>query len=126
MKNVNSQVERLPLSSAQAMTQDVNVLEILEKAKLMRAQVIAKAISDIRSAIKAHFVAKRNERMLADLSDEILSDIGIERAQIPEIAKGLINGNFHPASNEAFVLAVFKPANRSVQSVHRDDLPLAA
>jgi uncharacterized protein YjiS (DUF1127 family) len=51
------------------------------------ANTIISALGNIFEPVVKYFQAARTERALASLSDELLRDIGIERAQVAEIAR---------------------------------------
>lgn len=51
------------------------------------AKTIVSALGAVFSPIVKYFEAARTERALSSLSDELLRDIGIERAQISSISR---------------------------------------
>lgn len=51
------------------------------------ANAIVSALGTIFTPVVKYFAASRTERALSSLSDELLRDIGIERAQIASISR---------------------------------------
>ena len=88
------------------------------------ANTIVSALGTVFAPVVNYFNAVRTERALASLSDELLRDIGIERAQIASISKSAAAQDIpheKPLGATLVVLHGDKPAANNQQ-----ELPLAA
>lgn len=74
------------------------------------ANTIASALGTVFAPVVNYFKAARTERALSSLSDELLRDIGIERAQISAISK---SGSDHD-------IPKFTPIGATLVVLHAD------
>jgi len=121
MTKQDTVIAGLPLFNATA-DGAVDVQAILDEAKIMRARVLGDMLSNAFAGIKTALRARKTARTLDRLSNAMLADIGIERAQIPSISRALAEGTYVQPTAEVTVIA---PA----QAAHDDnqpELPLAA
>jgi uncharacterized protein YjiS (DUF1127 family) len=112
----------LPLFESPANANGVDIQEILDQAKIMRARAMTNMVCSIFAGIKNAFRAQRTARKLNQLSDAVLADIGIERSQIPSISRQVANGTYVQPSAEVTVIAPAQAATDTTQP----ELPLAA
>jgi len=127
MTNQDNVTAGLPLFNATA-DGDINVQAILDEAKIMRARVLGGMLSNAFAGIKAALRARKTARTLDQLSDAVLADIGIERAQIASISRALADGTYAPEAAAATITVIGRTDADS--DVKHDDnqpeLPLAA
>ena len=71
---------------------DTDMALIVDRAHRMRAVAIAALLQDVIDAVRRQYRAYITGRSLSSLSDHILRDIGIERDQIPTIARRAARG----------------------------------
>lgn len=102
----------------------IDVQAIMDEARIMRARAIVAFFKAIGSALVSSFRAKRTARTLANLSDAVLADIGIERSQIPSISKALANGTY--ISTAPASLTVIGRNDVQDYKELQEELPLAA
>lgn len=123
MTNQINPTAGLPLFETNKPIIDADVQAILEHAHRMRNEAVIGMFKSAFAAIKSAFRARRTARTLDQLSDAVLADIGIERAQIASISRALADGTYTQPTAEVTVLA-------PVEAAHKDDnqpeLPLAA
>lgn len=113
--------------------QDANIQMIIAQAHLARAQALSNDIRAVISAfkkmtsnVKAYFRVKATVRTLEKLSDTVLADIGIERAQIPSIARDLRNGTYGVVAVKTATIKTFGRKDADTTTVTPYELPLAA
>lgn len=122
MTKIDTATAGLPLFETRRTVTDEEVQAVLLQAKEMRAAAIADMFKGMGRAIKAAFRARRTARSLNGLSDAVLADIGLERSQIPSLAKALANGTFAQPTAE---VTVIQPVAAEVDN-RQQELPLAA
>jgi uncharacterized protein YjiS (DUF1127 family) len=105
----------------------VDVQAIINEAHVMRARVLTGMVKNAVAAIKSALRAQRTSRKLNQLSDAVLADIGIERAQIPSISRALANGT-HPSQTVSATVTVLDrtDADTEIRDDRQPELPLAA
>lgn len=113
--------------------QDANVQTIVAQAHLARAVAFSNDIHAVTSAVKklvsnvqAYFRVKATVRTLENLSDTVLNDIGIERGQIPSIARDLRNGTYGVVAVKTATIETFGRKDADTTTMAQSDLPLAA
>ena len=113
--------------------QDANIQMIIAQAHLARAEALSNDIRAVISAfkkmtsnVKAYFRVKATVRTLEKLSDTVLADIGIERAQIPSIARDLRNGTYGVVAVKTATIETFRRKDADTTTVTPYELPLAA
>jgi uncharacterized protein YjiS (DUF1127 family) len=127
MKTNTVNTAGLPLFEQTSIMSKINVEAALANASVLRSQAFADMFNAIGKAVKSYFRTARTARSLDMLSDAMLADIGIERAQIPSISRALANGTYVSATPAA-PLTVTVPAQADAQThdEHQTELPLAA
>ena len=113
--------------------QDANIQMIIAQAHLARAEALSNDIRAVISAfkkmtsnVKAYFRVKATVRTLEKLSDTVLADIGIERAQIPSIARDLRNGTYGVVAVKTATIETFGRKDADTTTVTPSELSLAA
>lgn len=113
--------------------QDANIQMIIAQAHLARAEALSNDIRAVISAfkkmtsnVKAYFRVKATVRTLEKLSDTVLADIGIERAQIPSIVRDLRNGTYGVVAVKTATIETFGRKDADTTTVTPYELPLAA
>jgi len=113
--------------------QDANIQMIIAQAHLARAEALSNDIRAVISAfkkmtsnVKAYFRVKATVRTLEKLSDTVLADIGIERAQIPSIARDLRNGIYGVVAVKTATIETFGRKDADTTTVTPSELSLAA
>lgn len=71
---------------------DSEMALIMDRAHRMRAVALAAHIQGAIDAVRRQYRAYTTQRTLNSLSDHMLRDIGIERSQIPTIARRAARG----------------------------------
>lgn len=122
MTKIDTATAGLPLFEMNRTVTDEDVQAVLRQAKEMRAAAVADMLKIVFQPLKNAFRARRTARSLNGLSDAVLADIGIERAQIPSIAKALASGTFAQPTAE---VTVIQPAVTEIDD-RQPELPLAA
>ena len=105
---------------------DTEMALIVDRAHRMRAVAIAALMQDVINAVRRQYRAYTTQRTLNSLSDHILRDIGIERDQIPAIARGLARGTVAAASVAPATNAVVVDIVPKGKGEGQPELPLAA
>lgn len=124
MTKQNTATAGLPLfETATVAGMDVNA--ILAQAHVMRARAITGMLKSIFAPLKTVFRARRTARTLNGLSDSVLADIGLERAQIPSISRALADGTYVQPTAEVTVIEPLGE-EKAGQDDHQPELPLAA
>lgn len=114
----------LPLFERTNGVNAIDVQAIMDEARIMRARAIVAFFKSIGSALVSSFRAERTARTLANLSDAVLADIGIERSQIRSISKALANGTYITTAPASLTVI---GRNDAVQHNNlQEELPLAA
>lgn len=85
---------------------------------------IISALGNVFAPVVKYFEVARTERALASLSDELLRDIGIERAQVAEIARSAAQRDIPKEKPLGATLVVLH--DKKAASDNEQDLPLAA
>ena len=113
--------------------QDANIQMIIAQAHLARAEALSNdirafisAFKKLTSNVKAYFRVKATVRTLEKLSDTVLADIGIERAQIPSIARDLRNGTYGVVAVKTATIETFGRKDADTTTVTPSELSLAA
>ena len=113
--------------------QDANIQMIIAQAHLARAEALSNdirafisAFKKLTSNVKAYFRFKATVRTLEKLSDTVLADIGIERAQIPSIARDLRNGTYGVVAVKTATIETFGRKDADTTTVTPSELSLAA
>ena len=113
--------------------QDANIQMIIAQAHLARAEALSNdirafisAFKKLTSNVKAYLRFKATVRTLEKLSDTVLADIGIERAQIPSIARDLRNGTYGVVAVKTATIETFGRKDVDTTTVTPYELPLAA
>lgn len=88
------------------------------------ANTIISALGNVFAPVVKYFEAARTERALASLSDELLRDIGIERAQIAEIARSAASRNIPKEKPLGATLVVLN--GKKAAANDQQELPIAA
>ena len=88
------------------------------------ANPIKSILSSVFAPVVKYFEAARTERALSSLSDELLRDIGIERAQISEIAHSAAQSDIPHEKPLGATLVVLH--GKKVAANDQNDLQLAA
>ena len=105
---------------------DTEMALIVDRAHRMRSVAIAAHIQGAIDAVRRKYRAYTTQRTLSSLSDHMLRDIGIERDQIPAIARRAARGmdvaTTKAAATSAVVLDIVPQGKVDGQS----ELPLAA
>lgn len=123
-----------PSNNDAALYQDTNIQMIIARARLQRAEAVSNDIAAIVSGFKklisivqTYLRARATVRTLGNLSDSVLADIGIERAQIPSIARALRNGTFGAAAVvPTATIETLGRKDADTAAVDRSEMPLAA
>ena len=114
---------------------DKNIHMIVARAHLLRAEAFSNDIAAIVSGLKklasnvqTYFRARATARTLESLSDTVLADIGIERAQIPSITRALRNGTYGTVAAVApsATIETFGRKDADTTAVDPSEMPLAA
>ena len=105
---------------------DIEMALIVDRAHRMRSVAIAAHIQGAIDAVRRRYRAYTTQRTLSSLSDHMLLDIGIERDQIPVIARRAARGiDVAPTKASTTSAAVHNIAPQGkVES--QSELPLAA
>jgi uncharacterized protein YjiS (DUF1127 family) len=113
--------------------QDVNVQAIVAQAHLVRAvafsndlHAVISAVKKLVSNVQAYFRVKATVRTLENLSDTVLADIGIQRGQIPSIARDLRNGTYGVVALKTATIDTLDRKDAKTITMAQSDLPLAA
>jgi uncharacterized protein YjiS (DUF1127 family) len=85
---------------------------------------IISALGNVFAPVVKYFEVARTERALASLSDELLRDIGIERAQVAEIARSAASRDIPKEKPLGATLVVLHGKKSADRDQH--DLPSAA
>lgn len=88
------------------------------------ANPIVSALSSVFAPVVKYFEAARTERALSSLSDDLLRDIGIERAQVAEIARSAAQRNIPHEKPLGSTLVVLHGTKVAANDEH--DMQLAA
>lgn len=88
------------------------------------ANTIISVLGNVFAPVVKYFEAARTERALSSLSDELLRDIGIERAQIAEIARSATSQDI-PKEKPLGATLVVLHGKKAVAN-DQQDLPIAA
>ncbi len=112
---------------------DVNVQAIVAQAHLARAvafsndlHAVISAVKKLVSNVQAYFRVKATVRTLENLSDTVLADIGIQRGQIPSIARDLRNGTYGVVALKTATIETLDRKDAKTTTMAQSDLPLAA
>ncbi len=122
MNKIDPATAGLPLFEMNRTVTDDDVQAIVQHAKEMRAAMVADMLKGIFRPLKSALRARRTARSLNGLSDAVLADIGIERSQIPSVAKALAEGTYTQPTAE---VTVIQPAVAKTDDT-QPELPLAA
>jgi len=124
---------QLPSDNGATLYNESNVRMIVARAHLQRAEAISNDIDALVSGVKkmisglrTYLRIKATVRTLENLSDTVLSDIGIERAQIPSIARELRNGTYGVTSSSTAKIETFYPKAAGTVEAAKSDMPIAA
>ncbi len=125
---------QLPSNNGATDYNDTNVHMIIARAHLLRAEAFSNDIAAIVSGLKklaskvqTYFRARATARTLENLSDSVLADIGIERAQIPSIARELRNGTYGVAAvTPIATIETLGRKDADTAAADPDEMPLAA
>lgn len=104
---------------------DSEVRDILDRARKMRSDAMAKMFNSFFAGLKQRLQIARNMRALSELSDAVLADIGIDRSQIPAISQALAEGKVARGNVKTVVAPVAVVAPSKVEE-NQQELPLAA
>lgn len=106
---------------------------IVARAHLERAEAFSKDLHAVTSTVKklvsnvqTYLRVKATVRTLENLSDSVLKDIGIERAQIPSIARDLRNGTYGVVAAKTATIETFGRKDADTTTIAPSELPLAA
>lgn len=88
------------------------------------ANTIVSALGAVFAPVVKYFEAARTERALASLSDELLRDIGIERAQIASISRSVARKDIPTEKPLGATLVVLD--GKKAAAKDQQELPLAA
>jgi uncharacterized protein YjiS (DUF1127 family) len=88
------------------------------------ANTIPSALGAVFAPVSKYFEAARTQRALSSLSDELLRDIGIERAQIASIARSAAQQDI-PKEKPLGATLVVLHGEKAVAK-DKQELPLAA
>ena len=110
-----------------------NVQAIVAQAQLARAVAFSNDLHAVISAVKklvsnvhSYLRVKATVRTLENLSDTVLADIGIQRGQIPSIARDLRNGTYGVVALKTATIETFDCKDAKTTTMAQSDLPLAA
>ncbi len=109
---------------------DVELALIIDRAHRMRAVAIASLLQDAIDAVRRQYRIMTTRRTLQSLSDHMLRDIGVERDQIPALAKALARGKAPAAAAASINTTAAGAQVLDIAPRGKDDsqkeLPLAA
>lgn len=88
------------------------------------ANTIVSALGTVFAPVVKYFEAARTQRALSSLSDELLRDIGIERAQIASIARSAATQDIPKEKPLGATLVALQ--GKKVTANDQQELPLAA
>jgi len=88
------------------------------------ANTIVSALGKVFAPVVKYFEAARTQRALSSLSDELLRDIGIERAQIASIARSAAQQDIPKEKHLGATLVVLH--GKKAAENNQQELPLAA
>lgn len=88
------------------------------------ANTITSVLGNVFAPVVKYFEVARTERALYSLSDELLRDIGIERAQVAEIARSAASQDIPKEKPLGATLVVLN--GKKAAANDQQDLPLAA
>jgi len=133
MTHTINKSSQLPSDNGATYYNESNVQMIIARAHLQRAEAFShdmhaliSAVKTMISDVRVYFRVKATVRTLDGLSDTVLADIGIERAQIPSIARELRNGTYGTSALPTAKVETFYPkAPETVETV-KSDMPIAA
>ncbi len=113
--------------------QNADVQMIIARAHLERAEAFSNDLHAVTSAVKklvsnvqTYFRIKATVRTLENLSDSVLKDIGIERGQIPSIARDLRDGTYGVVAVPTATIETFGRKDADTTKIAPSELPLAA
>ena len=128
MHSESTKAHQMTLFGANQQITDIDVALAVDQAHRLRAVALAAHIQAAIDFMRRQHLAFATKRTLNSLSDHILRDIGIERSEIPGIARRLARGEaaapsvVTPAVASAVVLEIATKDSDEAQQ----DLPLAA
>ena len=105
---------------------DIEMALIVDRAHRMRSVAIAAHIQAAIDAVRRQYRAYITQRTLSSLSDHMLRDIGIERDQIPVIARRAARGINVATTTAPTTSAVVHDIAPQGKAEGQSELPLAA